>query len=110
MALGDVDHVECDHHRHAQLQHLGRQVQIALQIGGIDNRHNYGRARFSHLLTEDDVHGHHFVGAARRQAVGARQVDQIEIPPLAGAGTFLGFDGDAGIVADALTHAGQSVK
>ena len=29
-------------------------------------------------LAEDHIDRHHLVGAARRQAVGARQVDQVE--------------------------------
>ena len=66
--------------------------------------------RFALLLAEDHIDGDHFVGAARRQAVGAGQVDQVE--GLAGTGhlPFLGLDGDAGIVADALTQAGQGVE
>ena len=76
LAPGHVHHVESDDHRDAQFQDLRHQIEIAFQIGGIDNRDDDIGPRFARLLAENDVDGEHFVGAARRQAVGAGQIDE----------------------------------
>ena len=68
------------------------------------------RPGFALLLAEDHIDGHHLIGAARRQAVGAGQVDQVERLAAAGHLAFLGLDGDAGIVADVLAQAGQGIE
>ncbi len=107
---GDVDHVEGHDHGHSQLEDLGRQVQVAIEVGGIDDGDNDVGPAFLLLLAQDHIDGNHFVGAARRQAVGAGQIEQVE--GLAGTGhlPFLGLDGDAGVVADVLVQAGQGVE
>ena len=108
--LGHVDHVQGDDDRHAEFQGLRRQVQVAVEVGGIHDGDDDVRPGLPLLAAEDDVDGDHLVGAARRQAVGAGQVDQVE--RLAGAGhlAFLRLDGDAGIVADVLAQAGEGVE
>ena len=78
LPLGDVDHVQRDDDRHAQLQDLRRQVEIALQVGRIDDGDDDVGPRLAGVVAEDDVDGDHLVGAARGQAVGAGQVDELE--------------------------------
>ena len=80
LALGHVDHVQGDDDRHAQLQDLRGQVEVALEVGGIDDGDDDVGPRLAGLLAEDDVDRDHLVGAARRQAVGAGQVDEVERP------------------------------
>ena len=36
-AFGHVDHVQGDDDRHAQFEHLRRQVEVAFEVGGIDD-------------------------------------------------------------------------
>ena len=85
LALGHVDHVERDDDRHAQLQHLRRQVEVALEVGGIDDGDDDVGPRLARLLAEDQIDRDHLVGAARGQAVGAGQVDEVEGLAAAGA-------------------------
>jgi len=60
-ALGHVDHVQGNNHGHAQLKELTAQVEVALDIGGIDNiDHHVGP------FVDDEVTGHqlfHGIGA-----------------------------------------------
>jgi hypothetical protein len=110
LCLRHVEHVEGQDDGHAQFEDLGGQVEVALEVGGVRDGHDDVGPDLALLLAEDDVNGHHLVGAARRQAVGARQVDQVESPSGAGHVPLLGFDGDAGVVADVLPQAGQGVE
>ena len=68
LVRGHVDHVQGDDDRHAQLEHLRRQIEIAIEVGGIDDGHDDIGPRLAGLSAEDDVDGHHLVGAACGQA------------------------------------------
>ena len=60
--LGDIDHVQGNDHGHAQFQRLRGQVEVAVEVGGIDDRHDHIGPGFPLLLPQDDIHGHHLVG------------------------------------------------
>ena len=76
---GQIDHVERDDGRQAEREHLAHQKQIALEVAGVDDReHDVGRAVVV-AAAEQHIDGDHFVGRARREAVGARQIDQLEV-------------------------------
>ena len=108
--LGHVDHVQHDDGRQAQLQHLADQVEIALQVAGVDDRHH--QIDRPHVLAAGQQHvdGDHLVGRARRQAVGAGQIDNVET--VAGMFQMADFflDRHARIVAGALADAGQGIE
>jgi hypothetical protein len=108
--FGDVDHVQRHDHGHAEFEGLRRQIKVALQVGRIHDGDDDVRPGRAGLLAEDNVHGHHLVRAARGQAVGAGQVDEVDGTPGERAPPLLRLDGDAGIVADALVQAGQGVE
>ena len=110
ISLGDVDPVEGHDHGHAQFQGLGGQVEVPLQVGSIDDGQHNVRARFARLPAEDQVHGHHLIGTAWCQTVGAGKVDQIEGLPLMGHLAFFGFDRDARVIADLLAQTGQGIE
>ena len=111
LRLGHVDHVQRHDDRHAQFQELRRQVQVAVEVGRIDDGQDHVRPRLLRPAAEEQIDGHHLVGAARGEAVGAGQVDQLErrSPPWANR-ALLHLDGDAGVVADVLAQPGQGVE
>ena len=79
LQAGDVDgvavlfhqvcHVEGDHHGQTRLDHLKRQVQVALQIGGVNHLHHNVR-----LTAHEVVARHLLFRAIRRQRIDAREV------------------------------------
>jgi len=81
---------------------LHGQVKVALEVGRIDDGNHHVRPGFAGLLAKDQIDGHHLVGAARRQAVGAGQVNEIERHAGKGRLALLRFNGNAGIIAHAL--------
>ena len=83
-------------------QHMGKMTPYAPASSA--------RFTFSRLLAENQIHGDHLVRAARRQAVRAGQIDEIEAPAGVGQAAFLGLDRDTGIIADPLPHAGEGVE
>ena len=99
-----IDHVHSHDHRDAQLDQLGGQVQVTLNVGTIDDvQDGIG------LLLDQISTGNHFFQRVRRQRVDAGQVlnDNILIAlQLA----FLLFHRTAGPVADILVGAGQIVE
>jgi len=69
VALGHVEHVHCHHGRQAELHHLADQVQIPLEIGGVDNT-NHRIDRWAVLVaSQQEVDGHHLVARSWRQTV-----------------------------------------
>ena len=67
-----VHHVQSEHHRHVELHELHRQVQVPLDVGGVDDV--YDGARF---LFEDELARNDFLARVRRHRVNAGQIDDI---------------------------------
>ena len=111
LALGDVDHVQRQHHRLAGLFQLQQQAQHQAQVGGVGHGHQQVRRAFPGALAEHDVAGDFLVGTARAQGIGARQV-QHRHPPPGGRGeeAFLALHRDAGVVGDLGPAAGEGVE
>ena len=75
LALGDVDHVERQHHRPADRLQLQRQAQDQAQVGGVgDADHHVGR-RLAGQPAQHRVAGDLLVRAAGAQGIGAGQVE-----------------------------------
>lgn len=73
--LGDVHHIDGDQHRRAHLQQLRREIEIALQIGGVDDVHDQaGLARENKIARDPLVLGY---VDGRAQRVDAWQVDHL---------------------------------
>ena len=104
----DIHHVESDDDGDAEVEELRRQIQVAFEVRRIDDRDD--QVRLVLAVAENDVDGQHLVGAAGREAVGAGQIDDVERAPVMPTDSLLRLDGDAGIVADALVHAGELVE
>ena len=106
--LGDVEHVHDDEHRDLHLDQLRREVEIALEIRGVDDVDDeLGLAR------QDVVAGDAFVFARsvrRGDRIDARQVDEVDRNgAVREAADFL-VDGDARPVADFLVGAREGVE
>ena len=111
VALGEVDHVERDDRRQAELDQLQREAQVIVEVGRVEDDHQRIGLALALLLAEQHVARHRLVGARRLEAVGAGQVDQLDraaVGERQPAGMAL--DRDAGIIADLLPRAGQRVE
>ena len=102
--LHHVHHVDGDDHRDAQLGELGGEVQVALQVGTVDDVQNGVGP-----LADQIVTGHHFLQRVGGQGVDAGQVGDGHAVMLAQL-TFLFLHGDAGPVTHELVGARQRVK
>ena len=100
----NVHHVDGHNHRDTQLGQLRGQVQVALQVGTVDQVQDCIRALGDQVITGND-----FFQRVRRQGVNAGQVGDDDVVVLAQA-AFLLFYGNAGPVAHKLIGAGQGVE
>ena len=99
-----VNHVHGNHHGDAQLDELGGQVQVALDVGAVHNVQN-GIG----LLVYQIAPGHHLLQGVGGQGIDAGQVldDHVLVPFQA---TLFFLHGDAGPVAHVLAGAGQGIE
>ena len=108
---GDVDHVERDDRRKSQLQNLRDEVEVPLEMRGVDHAEDaLGTGR---VLTQVKKHvaGDPLVGCMGPDAVAARQVEQFDfLAMLADELARLLFHGDAGIVGNLLAQPRQDVE
>jgi len=101
--------IESDDDAAPRVDHLRDEQQAALDVRGVGHHdHDLGRRR-PHA-TEDLVPCDHLVRGPRSQAVAARKVDGGDRAGGRGNGPHHAFDGDPGVVADALAQSGQCVE
>src|SRR5581483_3828704 len=106
--LGDIDHVERDDRGVAEFDDLRRVVEIALEIGGVDDDNDErGRGQFRETM-QQHVAGDLFVEGLRAEAVGAGEIEHLDggVGGRVEEAAFLAFDGDAGVIADLGAEAG----
>ena len=99
-----VHHVHGDDHGNAQLRQLGGQVQVALQVGAVDDVQDGVGA-----LADQVIPGHHLLQGVGGQGVDARQVHDDHVIVLLQLALLL-LHGDAGPVAHELVGAGEGVE
>ncbi len=99
-----VHHVDGDHHGDAQLGQLRGQVQVALQVGAVDDVQDGVGA-----LGDQVVTGYDFLQRVGGQRVNTGQVHDDDVVMLLET-AFLLFHGDAGPVADELVGTGQGIE
>ena len=58
VALGQVDHVERDHHRQAERDQLEREAQMVVEVGGVDHDDERVGQPLARLRAGDDVARH----------------------------------------------------
>ena len=99
-----VHHVDGHDHGDAQFGQLGGQIQVALQVGAVDDVQD-GVGAF----TDQIIPGDHFLQRVGGQGVDAGQVGDGDIAVLFQL-AFLFLHRDAGPVADVLTGTGQGIE
>ena len=108
--FGHVEHVYGQDNRQPQLHHLAEQVEIALEIAGVDDaKHGVYPGRVL-AASEQKVDRHHLVARAWGKAVEAGQVDQLKPAPPVVQPADLPFDRGPGIVSHVLMDTDQSVE
>ena len=95
-----VHHVQCQHHGHLQFQQLQRQVQVALDVGGV---HNVDDA--VGLLIDDEIARDDFLLRIGTQGINAGQIDYRAATLPANLAHFL-IDRYAGKIAYMLVRTG----
>ena len=99
-----VHHVQRQHHRHAQLQKLQRQIQVALDVRRVHDVDDAVR-----LLVENEISGYDFLLRIGSERIDARQVnDRAALFPANLA--HLLIDRHARKIAHVLIRAGERVE
>ena len=99
-----VHHVERDDHRTVKLHELQCQVQVTLDVGGVNDVDDGVRA-----LVKDELTAHDLFACVRRQGVNARQVGNARLGMVTD-GAIFAVDRHAGKVTDVLVGARQLVE
>ena len=102
--LHHVHHVDGHHHGDAQLGKLGGEVEVALQVGAVDDVQNGVGA-----LLDEVVTSHQFLQRVGGQGVDAGQVHDHHIVVLLQLALFL-LHRDAGPVTNELIGAGEGIE
>ena len=106
-----VDHVENDDGGDAEFEDLAEQVEVAIEVGGVEDDDSNVGDGFAGDSSEKDISGDGFVGGAGLEAVATGEVEQAhEFAVGAVEGAFFFFDGHAGVVTDFLTESGEGVE
>ena len=100
----DVHHVHGHDHRNAQLGQLRGQVQVALQVGAVDQVQDDVRTLADQVVTGDDL-----LQRIGRQRINTGKVGHDGVVMLLETALLL-LDGDARPVADKLVGAGERVE
>lgn len=103
VALDLIHHVEGQHHRAVEFHELHREIEVAPDVGCIDDVDDAAR-----LLAEDEPAADDLFLAIGAHGVDARQVGDVGIG-MSADDAVLTVDGDAGEVAHTLIGAGELV-
>ncbi len=111
LGFGAIDFVQSGNDGVAEVDDLKKEVEVALEIGGIENAEDEVGFGLAILAAEEDLPGDFFVGGICLGRVGAGEIDEFEevaVWSTKGAG-FAG-DGRSSIVANLLVWPGEGVK
>ena len=99
-----VHHVERQHHRDLHFKKLQRQIEVALDIRGVDDIDDAIR-----LLIQDKIAGHDLLGRIGAQGIDTRQIDDAAAL-CAAHHALLAVDRHAGEIADMLVGPGELIE
>ena len=99
-----IHHVERNHHRNIHLQKLHRQIEISLDIIGIDDVDNCAG-----FFIQNKVPGYQFLSRIGRHGINSWEIRDKGIG-LSSDHTVLSIHRDAGEVSDMLVGAGELIK
>jgi hypothetical protein len=103
--LGDITHIERQHYRHPEFAQLHGQIEVALQVRGVDHIDQDIR-----LLVDDEIAGNHLLDRIGGQTVRSGQVHNLELPFPVPAGAFLLLYRHPGIITDMLAATGHGIE
>ena len=111
LALRDIGHVERDHHGQAEALETQHEPQVLPQVGGVGHTDNEVRRALARPPAEQHIGRDLLVGSQRIEAIGARQIENAHAPPRGRVQRpFLALDGDARVIGDLLTAAGEHIE
>ena len=100
-----VKHVQGNDHTHVHVNELGRQVEVAFQVGCIHDVDDDIRGLFDDVLPYI-----HLFGRVGREGIGAREVDDAELVALELEESFLGVYRHTAVVSHMLVCSGRDVE
>ena len=92
-----IVHIQRHHHRDIHIDKLGGKIEVAFQVAAVHHVQDNIRIFFQNMLAHIE-----FLGRVSTEAVGARQVHQVESVAAVGEGAHLLVHGHATVVAYAL--------
>ena len=102
---GRVDHVQGHTGGNSQFEELDRQVEVALQVGGVDDVDGHPGA-----FVDQEIARHHLFDAVGGEGVRPGQVDDVHVVAVLHIAALLAVDGDARIVAHMLAGSREGIK
>ena len=82
VALGEIDHVQRDDRRQAELDQLKREAQMIVEVRGVEHDDQGVGLALAFLPAEQDIACDGFVGAGRIEAVGAGKIHHFDRPAI----------------------------
>jgi hypothetical protein len=74
LLMGKVAHRQRNHYRPAYVQDLSEQVEITVQIRGIEHAQNYVRCMYALTEAQENLDRNHLVWRTRSQRISAREI------------------------------------
>ena len=109
--FGEIHHVHDEDDGAAEIEYLMNEVEVPLEICGVDDAEDAVGLRRVGPAAEEDVAGDRLVGRAGGERVGARKIDELDRLAVLRVGlAHLLLDRDARIVAHFLLQAGEGVE
>ena len=106
----NIRHVEEHKRRQAQCDHRRCQYQLTREMSHVQHQQNRIGTRLAVHLTGQHVDGDAFIVGIRRQAIDAGQIDDPDLGPFTGQQTYTLLNRYAGVIADLLAKAGQTIE
>ncbi len=105
-----VIHRQGHDYREAEVHHLGRQIQVAFEVAGVNHNDNEVDLALTGDQVEQQVADGLLILADRAQAVCTGQINQAELTAVVMECTFLALDGDAGVVPHLVAQPSEGIK
>ena len=106
-----IHHVQHEDDGPAQVENLVNEIEISLEVVGVDDAEDAVGLRRVGPAAEQDIAGDRLVGRTRRQRIRTGQIDdrhRLAVLRI-GRADFL-FDRDAGVIADFLFQSGERIE
>jgi len=78
---GQIHHVEHENDGPAEVEHLMYEVEVSLEVGGVDDADDAVGLRHVGATTKEHIAHNGLVGRTRRERISARQIDDGDRAP-----------------------------